>query len=182
MEVLTDYILNEETVLMTGEYDVNGKLYTRVIQGADTFLVDMKTLEIINETMIGLGSNFKTGRKSARRLLGNISMCPIKVNCNLGIWVFPTKSYNDPFCIWFSLMHVKNTKALGIRRTEVELSYGHKVVVQMKESSFNQKRKKAEDLRERMIKNSKGSLTFYVDSTKGIKMIEGEGIDRYTLT
>ncbi|WP_226679033.1 competence protein ComK [Mesobacillus jeotgali] len=181
MEVLTDYIINEETVLLTGEYNENGKLYARVIHGEDTFLIDMKPIKIINETMIGLGSDFKTGRKSARRLLGNISMCPIKVNCNLGIWLFPTKSYNDDFCIWFSLMHVKNTKALGIRRTEVELSYGHHVVIQMKESSFNQKRKKAEDLREKMIKNSKGPLTFYIESKKGIKMIEGEGVKRYTL-
>lgn len=181
MEMLTDYIINEETVLLTGEYNENGKLCARVIHGEDTFLIDMKPIEIINETMIGLGSDFKTGRKSARRLLGNVSMCPIKVNCNLGIWLFPTKSYNDDFCIWFSLMHVKNTKALGIRRTEVGLSYGHHVVIQMKESSFNQKRKKAEDLRERMIKNSKGHLTFFVESKTGIEMIEGEGVKRYTL-
>ncbi|WLR55441.1 competence protein ComK [Mesobacillus subterraneus] len=181
MDVLSEYILNEESVLLTGEYHVNGKLYARVIHGEETFLVDMRPLKIIDETMIGVGSNFKTGRKSARRLLGDVSMCPIKVNCNLGIWLFPTKSYNDDFCIWFSLMHVKGTKALGIRRTEVELSYGHKVIIQMKESAFNQRRKKAEELREKMTKNSKGSLTFFVESKKGIEMIEGEGVKRYTL-
>jgi competence protein ComK len=181
MKVLKEYIINEETVLLTGEYNENGKLCTRVIQGANTFLVDMRPIDIINETMMGLGSDFKSGRKSSRSLLGDISMCPIKINCNLGIWLFPTKSYNNDFCIWFSLMHVQNTKALGVRRTEVHLSFGHRFVIRMKESSFNQKRKKAEDLRELMIKNSKGPLTFYVESKKGISMTEGEGANRYTM-
>lgn len=178
----TDYIVNQETVLLTGEYDRFGKLCTRVIEGKETFLVNKKPLEIINETLLGLGSDFRGGRESSKKILGTTHMCPIKINCQLGIWLFPTKSYNHDFCVWFSLNHVKRTKARGIRKTEVFLSYGHSFVIGMKESSFNNKRQKAEDLREEMLKNSKGPLTYYIEEPrKGINIREDEGENPYKI-
>lgn len=181
MSLLDDYKINQETVLLTGEYNEYGKLCTRVIEGEHTFLVNMKPTEVINKTMLGLGSDFHAGRKSAREILGDINLCPIKVNCNLGIWLFPTKSYNHDFCIWFSLEHVKKTKPIGIRKTEVYLSYNHTFVVNMKQSTFNDRKQKAKDLREEMLKNSQGMLTFCVETKKGLVICEGEGINRYRI-
>ncbi|GAM14750.1 competence protein ComK [Mesobacillus selenatarsenatis] len=181
MNLLSDYTINQETVLLTGEYNENGKLCTRVIEGEDTFLVDMKPIDVINKTLLGLGSNFNAGRKSSREILGDIYMCPIKINCNLGIWLFPTKSYNNEFCVWFSLTHVKKTKAVGIRKTEVYLSYNHTFVINMKESKFNQRKQAAKDLRYEMTKNSQGILTFYVEPKKGLMIRESEGINRYRI-
>lgn len=181
MSLLEDYRINQETVLLTGEYNEYGKLCTRVIEGEKTFLVNMRPIEIINKTMLGLGSDFHAGRKSSREILGDINMCPIKINCYLGIWLFPTKSYNNDFCIWFSLEHVKKTKSIGIRQTEVFLNYNHTFVVTMKESSFNKRKQKAKELREEMIKNSQGMLTFYVESKKGLSIHEDEGINRYKI-
>ncbi|MCM3663677.1 competence protein ComK [Mesobacillus subterraneus] len=181
METLKNYTINQETVLITGEYSSLGKLCTRVIEGERTFLVDLKPLEIINNTLLGLGSDFRGGRKSTRNILGEINMCPIKINCNLGIWLFPTKSYNDDFCVWFSLMHVKKTKARGVRRTEVFLSYNHTFIIEMKESSFNSRRQKAEDLREAMFNNSNRPLTFFVEPKKGFNIQQKEGINPYLI-
>jgi competence protein ComK len=181
VSLLNNYTINQETVLLTGEYNEYGKLCTRVIEGERTFLVDKRPIEVINKTMLGLGSNFHAGRKSAREVLGDINMCPIKINCNLGIWLFPTRSYNDDFCVWFSLAHVKKTKAIGIRKTEVYLSYNHTFVVNMKESRFNERKQKAKDLREEMMNNSQGLLTFCLEPKKGLIICEGEGINRYMI-
>ncbi|MFT9596414.1 competence protein ComK [Mesobacillus sp.] len=181
MNLLRDYKINQETVLLTGEYNENGKLCTRIIEGEETFLVDMKPIEVINSTMLTLGSDFNAGRKSSRKILGDIYMCPIKINCNLGIWLFPTKSYNDDFCVWFSLAHVKKTKALGIRKTEVYLSFNHTFVINMKESKFNQRKHAAKELRDEMMKNSQGMMTFYIEPKKGLSIREGEGINRYRI-
>lgn len=180
MSLLNDYRINQETVLLTGEYDENGKLCTRVIEGENTFLVNMKPLEVINKTMLDLGSDFHAGRKSAREILGDIYMCPIKINCNLGIWLFPTKSYNNNFCGWFSLAHVKKTKAIG-RKTEVYLSHNHTFIINMRESHFNQRKQKAKDLRDEMMKNSQGVFTFYVEPRRGLTIREGEGKNRYRI-
>jgi competence protein ComK len=181
LDLLSDYMINQETVLLTGEYNENGKLCTRVIEGEYAFLVDMKPIDVINKTLLGLGSDFNAGRKSSRVILGDIYMCPININCNLGIWLFPTKSYNNEFCVWFSLMHVKKTKAAGIRKTEVYLSYNHTFVMNIKESAFNKRKQAAKELREEMLKNTQGILTFYVEPKKGLMIREGEGINRYRI-
>jgi competence protein ComK len=182
MNLLNDYTINQETVLLTGEYNEYGKLCSRAIEGEVPYLIDKKPLEVINKTMLGLGSDFNAGRKSSREILGDIYMCPIKINCNLGIWLFPTKSYNDDFCVWFSLAHVKGTKAIGIRKTEVYLSYNHTFVINMKESHFNQRKQKAIELRDEMMKNSQGMLTFYIEKPKkGLTIREGEGRNRYRI-
>jgi competence protein ComK len=181
VNLLSDYTINQETVLLTGEYNENGKLCTRIIEGEDTFLVDMKPTDVINKTLLGLGSDFHAGRKSSREILGDIYMCPIKINCNLGIWLFPTKSYNNDFCVWFSLTHVKKTKAVGIRKTEVYLSHNHTFVINMRESTFNQRKQTAKELRDEMMKNSQGMLTFFVEPKKGLMIREGEGRNKYRI-
>ncbi|HAQ06384.1 MAG TPA: hypothetical protein DCR24_02190 [Bacillus bacterium] len=181
MRVLGEYKINEKTVLVTGEYDESGRLCTRVIEGEESFLVNMKPLQVINNTLLMNGSNFRGARESSKKILGKSHMCPIKINCNLGIWVFPTKSYINDFCVWFSLMHVKRTKARGVKRTEVVLSYDHTFFIEMKESSFNQKRQKALDLREAILKNSESPLTFYVEPKKGLSIREDEGVNRYRI-
>jgi competence protein ComK len=179
LKVLNEYFINEKTVLITGEYDEYGTLFTRVIQGEKTFLVKMKPTHVINRSLQRIGSNFQSVRDTSEQILGEMHMCPIMINCNLGIWLFPTKSYNDDFCVWFSLMHVKKTKARGVRRTEVFLSYNHTFIIDMKESSFNHKRQKAEDLREIMLKNTKSPLTFYVEPKKGFRIRQDKGINPY---
>ncbi len=181
MSLLKEYKMNQQTVLLTGEYNENGKLCTRVIEGEHTFLVDKKPIEVIDKTMLGLGSNFHAGRKSAREILGDVHMCPIKVNCQLGIWLFPTKSYNHDFCVWFSLQHVQKTRSLGIRKTEVYLSYHHTFIVNMKQSTFHDRKQRANDLREEMLKNSQGQLNFCVEPKKGLMICEGEGRNRYEI-
>lgn len=181
MKILQEYLINEKTVLLTGEYDDFGRLCTRIIEGSDTFLIALKPMQIINNTLQLLGSNFHSVRETSKRILGDVHMCPIKVNCNLGIWLFPTKSHNNDFCVWFSLMHVKKTKPLGVRRTEVFLSYNHTFIIEMKESSFNHKRQKAEDLREAMLKNTQSPLTFYLEPKKGFCICEDEGRNPYKI-
>lgn len=179
--MLDHYFINEQTVLLTGEYDQFGRLCTRVIEGEKTFLVNMRPRQVINNTLLKLGSDFRAVRESSKNILGSMHMCPIKINCNLGIWLFPTKSYLNDYCVWFSLMHVKHTKAHGVRRTEVFLSYNHSFMIEMKESSFNQKRQKAEDLRALMVKNSQSPITFFVEPKKGFCILEDEGINPYTI-
>jgi competence protein ComK len=176
-----DYLMNEKTVLLMGEYVKNGRQWTRVIEGEETFLVKKRPIDLINRALLCLGSDFRAARKSSKYILGECHMCPIRVNCNLGVWLFPTKSYRDDHCIWFSLMHVKDSKSVGVRRTKVFLSYNHDIEIEMKEPSFKNKKNKAIQLRESMLRNSQSPLTFYLEPKKGIKIIEGPGVNRYEL-
>ena len=84
--ILDHYLINEETVLLTGEYDQFGRLCTRVIEAEKTFIVNLKPRQVINNTLLKLGSDFRGVRESSKDILGTVHMCPIKINCNLGIW------------------------------------------------------------------------------------------------
>ncbi len=161
MNIQPCYIINEKTILLKGEYDPFGKLCTRVFEDDQTFLVDKAPVGLINHTLLLQGDDFRGALESSRFLLGEMKMYPIKVNETLDIWLFPTRSYKKDNCVWFALSHVRKTKASGVRKTEVSLSYGHTFKVEMKQSSFNNKRQKAEDLREMIRRNSKNPKFFY---------------------
>ncbi|XJZ26995.1 competence protein ComK [Bacillota bacterium Lsc_1132] len=172
VENLKEYIINEKTILLKGEYDPFGNLCTRVFEGDRTFLVDMAPVALINHTLLHQGGDFRGALESSRFLLGPIKMYPIKINAVLDIWLFPTKAYKKDSCAWFALTHIRKTKAIGVRKTEVSLSYGHTFTVEMKQSSFNDKRQKADDLREMMTKNIKNPLSFYVKPKQGFYIFE----------
>jgi competence protein ComK len=136
--------------------------------------VRMAPLQIINRTLVKLGSSFEGARYSSKALLGDIRMHPIKINTGQEIWLFPSKSFEKPNCVWFSLIHVKGTKKTGIKKTMILLSNNHTYEINMKEAFFNQKRQKAEELREIITKNAKNTLTFYIEPKKGIQVTEDD--------
>lgn len=180
MNILADYTINEKTVLLTGEYDPFGNLCTRVIEGEKTFLVKMKPIALIDKTLLQQGCNLKGALESSRFLLGPIKMVPIKVNPTLDIWLFPSKSYKMDNCVWFALSHIQKAKAIGLRKTDVALSFGHHITIEMKESSFAMKRQHAVDLKEIILKNSNHPLTFSIDQKPGFFICEDKKVLRLT--
>jgi competence protein ComK len=155
---MQDHVINENTVLFTGEYDEWGNLCTRVIEGEDSFVLKESPVEQIDKTLLNYGSNFSGALKSSKFILGPMKMYPIKINRNNGIWLFPSRSFKKLNCVWFNLDHVIKTKAQGVRKTEVITSFGHVFIINMKESAFNNKRQKAQQLREMILMDNNGPL------------------------
>lgn len=182
MEILNDYMINEKTVLLTGELDDHGNLNTIVIEGRKKILVKLPPLKVIDNTLLQLGSSFQGARESSRKILGEqIRMHPIKINAQLGIWIFPTKSINDPHCVWISLMHIQDKKAMGMKKTEVHLSFHHTIELNMKKSAFENKQQKARELREIINKNTKTPFTYYLEPQRGFQIKEHEGRNPYRI-
>ncbi|RTR26706.1 hypothetical protein EKG37_20580 [Robertmurraya yapensis] len=161
MVIRENYLINAKTVLFYGIYYENGVLFTFVIEGNDKFLVAMSPLKLIDNTLTSYGSSFKGALESSRKLLGrNRKMYPIKIDASLDIWIFPSKSYKKENCVWFVLNHVENTKLLSLKDTKVFLKYGHEIDIKMRESSFRNKRGCAADLRDMILRNTKGALKY----------------------
>jgi competence protein ComK len=148
-------MINEKTILLTGEFDEFGKLCTRIIEGEDSFLLNISPVEQIDHTLLNSGSSFKGALESSRFILGPIKMHPIKINESKEIWLVPTKSFKKKSCVWFNLKHVIGTKAHGVSKTEVFMSYGHTFIINMKESAFNNRLQKAQQLRECILTKQK---------------------------
>lgn len=180
MEIRKNYLLNEKTVLVTGEYNERAELLTRVIEGKETFLVRKTPAQIIESSLLHVGSNLQGALSSSKALLGPMRMYPISVNAHLGIMLFPTKSMKKYNCVYFSLMHVKNTHALGTDKTEVLTSFGHTIVIDMKVSAFNNKRQKVNQLREIITKNTKSPLNFYLEQKSGFYISKNPDENNYT--
>lgn len=181
MLILNEYIINERTVCFTGEYDEFGQLCTMVIEGENKFLVKLSPIEVMNQTLLQLGSDFRGARESSKEVLGKMKMYPIKINAELGIWLFPSKSFKDPSCVWFSLMHVERTKAIGVRKTVIQLSYHHTFEINMRKWSFDNKLQNARELRETMLRNTKTPLVFYLEPKEGFRIREDQGVNRYRI-
>jgi competence protein ComK len=166
MKISKDYMINEETVLFTGEYDEYGNLCTRIIEGEKTFVLKESPVEQIEKTLLSYGSDFNGALNSSKHILGPIKMHPIKINEKKEIWLFPTKSFKKKNCVWFNLYHIINTEPHGAK-TKVFMSYGHTFMVNMKESAFNHKRQKALQLRESILKNDR-----HVELKRGFQICE----------
>jgi competence protein ComK len=181
LNIFNDYMINEETVLFTGEFDTYGNLFTRVIEGNQSFLVRMSPEQLINKTLLRLGSSFRGALESSKEVLGPMNMYPIKVNSSLGVWLFPTKSYKCPGCVWFSLLHFKKTIAKGLGKTEVLLSFGHSIEIEMKERPFTNRVHKAEQLRGIITQNTNCPLTLFIEPKKGFRICEEAGRNKYRI-
>ncbi|MDR7240499.1 competence protein ComK [Neobacillus drentensis] len=179
MRIREEYVINEKTVLLTGEYDCNGKLITRVIDGGETFLVDLTPAQVIDASLLLVGSDLRAALQSSKKLLGPLYMYPLNVNSGLGIYLLPTHSMKKRNCVWISLIHVKNAQALGVRKTKVYTSYGHIIEIDMRKSAFINRVQIVKDLREKIIKNSSSPLIYYIESQNGFYISEDPSTNKY---
>jgi competence protein ComK len=166
MDKRDNYLINEKTVLLTGVYNDRGELWSSVIEGKDKILVRKAPTKVIEGPLLHVGSDFLGARHSSKFLMEPKRIQPISINPQMGILLFPTKNIKSPKCIWFSLMHVKSTKHVGLKKTEVLTSYGHTILIDLTESSFNNRLHKALLLRDTISKNLKCPIYFYVEPKK----------------
>ncbi|MCQ6281598.1 competence protein ComK [Bacillus sp. EB600] len=176
MEIRINYLINAKTVVFKGVYYKNGELITVVVEGDDKFLVAQSPVQIIKHSLLSYGSDFNGALNSSKELLGTkINLHPIMVSGTLDLWIFPTKSYKEQYCIWFVLNQIQGTERLGVKQTKVSLSYGHSIELQMKEISFKNKRDNAKELRDKITNNGKNPLSFLLEPRKGFCLVEGKG-------
>jgi competence protein ComK len=174
MRIVPEYLINENTVLVEGIYDEFANLWSKVLDKEELLVVMLSPVKLINHTLLKYGSDFQGAVNSSKHILGEVKTPPIHVNAKLDIWLIPTRSSKLQSCVWFSHSHIKDTKAVGRKKTEVHLSYGHTYELLMKEISFNHKRQKAAQLKEHITKNSLGTESFIAEPIRGFYIRESE--------
>ena len=158
-----NHFINKEMVYCQGEFDENGQLCSRVFRGPVSFSIKMSPQKFIDESLKKYGSSLRGALDGSKDILGKKNMRPIVINAYLGIYLFPSKSPSKPDCVWFSLFHVVNTESISRNKTKVFLSYGHSVVVEMKESNFNRRLNTTLELRRTVSENMNIPITFYLE-------------------
>ncbi|MBM7691604.1 competence protein ComK [Peribacillus deserti] len=177
MEMRNSYIINQDTVLIKSEFDSNGYHCSQVIQGKDTFLVRQKPSEILDYSMMHYGtSDLQGGIRTARYLLGNISMCPISVCSQLDFYWFPLYSPKNEKCIWLSRSHVLKPEKLSPFKTRVHLKFGHSFEVDIKISRFKEKYGRATDLKLTIQERTKKVVTYFYEPHSGFQLVSESAI------
>lgn len=115
MLTIDRYAVNHLTSFLIGERNKYGYLYTRVVEGDQAFLVRMTPREVLEYTLLSVGSDLRGAMKSARSILDNGYMCPIIVNPYQDICLFPTHSSRADHCMWVNPKRVVNYDNLGIQ-------------------------------------------------------------------
>lgn len=140
-----EYIINENFMYMTGEYDQNGNLYTRVYETDTNFLVPQSPVKIIDGTLKYISYDFKGAIGGSKFLLGNRYMRPVLICPFQKICIFPHKSFTHHDCIWFNEKQIKYTGRRG-NKTEILFFNGTTLTIGSKITSFNSKLQTAEQL------------------------------------
>jgi competence protein ComK len=175
--LLKNYFINENTILLTGIHGHHGQLQTLVIETGKTFRVNNTAEQILNNSLKKMGTTLRGALDHAKANLGNMNMCPIKMNSQVGLYLFPSKSPKRPDCVWFSLIHVKGAKGLGKNKTKVLLSHGHSIIVDCTLASFKTKLHRAFKLRKMIAENEHCPITFYLEPKSGKIIRESEQKD-----
>lgn len=146
LNIRPDYKITRQLIFFTGIYDREGKLCTLVRELNRTFIVDKSPLEILKDSMIKAGFNYRGAVASSKEILSMKMMVPVMVNPFLKIYLFPTKSANSSEVTWFNPNHLLRTISHN-GATLIEFSNGQTMVFPSKLGPFNTKITAAEQLK-----------------------------------
>ena len=101
------------------QYEINSKTIalipieentSKVIEEDNSFIVKMKTMEIIKRSCEYFGSTYLGRHIGTKKLTGISYKSPIIIEESKNIIYFPTSSPRQNECIWISLRHILNYK------------------------------------------------------------------------
>ncbi|MCM3569338.1 competence protein ComK [Neobacillus mesonae] len=173
MLIHKSYSIENTMIMLMKEYDQNGKRCSRVVEGRTAFLVDLSPIQLLDANLRAIGYDLKGAVNGSKFILGQTMMCPIIVNPYLKICLFPTKSPKSEDCIWFNPDHIVKPTAIG-SKTQVELSNGYCLTVNLRLPSFKAKMHTAEKLMRLSEERGThpGTTYFYLKPPKDHQLIK----------
>jgi competence protein ComK len=110
--LLSSYEINTSTMALLPFYNDFGNVHTEVLETERNERVQLSPIKIINESCLFFGSSYEGRREAVRKSMGYVSLSPIMINLELGIFFFPVESPKNETCIWLSQSHVQRIESL----------------------------------------------------------------------
>ncbi|CEG22050.1 Competence transcription factor [Planococcus massiliensis] len=149
MRMNRDFAITRETMMILPNY-TNGELRSLVCRTDKYVEVAKPPYQLIDYNLLYRGTSLRGAMEGSNDVLGKITMHPIIIDYDHEIILFPCKSPFRKDCIWFSLRHVYATEGLKNKQTLVTLSNGSTIVVDISLETFENKLRKAYELRFKM--------------------------------
>ena len=142
------YLINENTILLMSYNDK-----TKVLENNISYLINLKIIDIIDESCKYYGSSYKGRVSASNYLLGISYKVPIILSEYNEIIMFPTSSQRDKNCIWINYSYVKNFYSLN-NKVIIEFKNSKKIELDISKSVINNQILKSSRL-ESILKSKK---------------------------
>ncbi|WNB90876.1 competence protein ComK [Bacillus sp. NEB1478] len=110
--LLSSYEIDTSTMALLPFYNEYGDVNTEVLETEKNERIEVSPIKIINESCLFFGSSYEGRREAVRRSMGYVSLSPIMINLELGIFFFPVESPKNESCIWLSQSHVQRIESV----------------------------------------------------------------------
>jgi competence protein ComK len=164
--IVSDYIIQQQFLYLFGALDRYGKPCTIIVEEEHSFIVDKSPLQVLEDSIQYVGSDFKGSLASARKTTGRSRMTPMMVNFILNICLFPDRAYKNEYCVWINSNQIIDMKAMGQQQTVIEFSNANSLIVNSRLTPFRAKVQLAEQYRKTNYERGKRPISFILDPKK----------------
>jgi competence protein ComK len=167
------YLIKRETLCIMPFRNPFGEWHAEIVGMEDgSVLVKGPPHEVMNDSLQQLGSNLKGAMKGTKKVLGKVSMPPVRL-CGLqDMFWFPHKAPFHEDCVWFSLHGIEDVAAIGENKCAVLLINGKTVHLDISEKLFKNRMARAESYKYRIEKATGRTLTYLYNPPAGFKISE----------
>lgn len=146
LKMKPEYAINAETIMILPEYNGNGFLHALICKKEGFSKADLSPFDLIDTNLRYRGSSLRGAMEGAQALLVQGNKNPVILDREQNIILFPSRSPFREDCMWFALRHVVDTVSIDKHQTQVELSNGSTIVINISKRTFDMKKNKAYEL------------------------------------
>ncbi|CAM3799617.1 hypothetical protein GCM10009865_06080 [Aeromicrobium ponti] len=168
------YIIHPETKAILPEFGANGRCYSKVIQGSQMFIVTMKPIEIIQESLSYYGFDLEGAISGAKSIIGACQATPIRVPGHIDMYWFPHISPNNINCVWMAVHHVLRILPEDNFQAKVMLIDGPSIILDTPERKLSDRYDRAEQLEVKITKRTQYKMQYVMERGSGVHFVKEE--------
>jgi competence protein ComK len=169
-----EYAINAETIMVLPHYNENGFLNALICKKDGFSEADLSPFNLIDTNLRYRGSSLRGAMEGAQALLIQGTKNPVILDREQNIILFPSKSPFREDCIWFALHHVVDAVTIDKDHTQVELSNGSTILVDISKRSFDLKKNKAYELLFKMQTRNREFVEQVAETRQPYHLAKGE--------
>ncbi|MFD1031334.1 competence protein ComK [Metaplanococcus flavidus] len=150
LEMKWEYAIGSDTIIIMPNFDDNGFLHSLLGKKESVSKVGLSPYDLIDVNLRFRGSSMIGALEGAQAILGKMNMNPLILDREREIILFPCKSPFREDCVWLALSHVKHYRHAGKSLTQVALSNGSTITLDVSKQTFEKKMQRAYELQGKM--------------------------------
>ncbi|KAF0815909.1 Competence transcription factor [Bacillus sp. ZZV12-4809] len=163
--IVKKYIIVPETKSIRSHYNDDGDYCSLVLEGDYTFMVMMKPIEIIDESINYYGFDLNGATSGSKSILGPCRPAPVRIPGGMEMYWFPHTSPLHEDCVWFALHHIDAIMPDGPNTSNVYVSGGLCFKLNASEKDVSMRYDRAEKLESRIARRKVNTFSFIMERT-----------------